>query len=40
MKVAIPLAKKVLVPLGITAAASVIDAWIQKKKHMVPEQQL
>ena len=33
MKVAIPLAKKVLVPLGITAAASAIDAWIQKKAH-------
>ena len=32
MKVAIPLAKKVLAPLGITAAASAIDAGIQKKK--------
>ena len=31
MKVAIPLAKNVLTPLGITAAASVIDAGIQKK---------
>ena len=31
MKVAIPLAKKVLAPLGITAAASAIDAGIQKK---------
>ena len=31
MKVAIPLAKSVLVPLGITAAASAIDAGIQKK---------
>ena len=30
MKVAIPLAKYVLAPLGITAAASVIDAGIQK----------
>ena len=30
MKVAIPLAKYVLTPLGITAAASVIDAGIQK----------
>ena len=39
MKVAIPLAKSVLVPLGITAAASAIDAGIQKK-HMVLEQQL
>ena len=33
MKVAIPLAKTVLAPLGITAAASAIDAGIQKKKH-------
>ena len=31
MKVAIPLAKNVLSPLGITAAASAIDAGIQKK---------
>ena len=30
---AIPLAKNVLVPLEITAAASVIDAGIQKKIH-------
>ena len=33
MKVAIPLAKNVLAPLGITAAASAIDAEIQKKTH-------
>ena len=33
MKVAIPLVKDVLAPLGITAAASVIDAGIQKKIH-------
>ena len=33
MKVAIPLAKDVLAPLGITAAASAIDAGIQKKIH-------
>ena len=33
MKVAIPLAKNVLAPLGITAAASAIDAGIQKKTH-------
>ena len=33
MKVAIPLAKNVLAPLGITAAALAIDAGIQKKKH-------
>ena len=40
MKVAIPSAKNVLAPLGITAAASAIDAGIQKKKYMVLEQQL
>ena len=39
MKVAIPLAKTILAPLGITAAASAIDAGIQRKK-MVLEQQL
>ena len=33
MKVAIPLAKWVLAPLGITAAASAIDAGIQKEIH-------
>ena len=33
MKVAVPLAKNILVPLGITAAASTIDAEIQKKIH-------
>ena len=33
MKVAVPLAKNNLVPLGITAAASTIDAGIQKKIH-------
>ena len=37
MKVAIPLAKKTLASLGITAAASAIDAGIQKK-YMVQEQ--
>ena len=31
MKVAIPLAKNVLEPLGITAASSAIDVGIQKK---------
>ena len=31
MKVAIPLAKNILVPLGIRAAASAIDAGIQKE---------
>ena len=40
MKVAIHLAKNVLALLGITAAASAIDAGIQKKKNIVPEQQL
>ena len=39
MKVAIPLAKNILAPLGITAAASAIGAEIQKK-NMVLEQQL
>ena len=33
MKVAIPLRKSVLAPLGITAAVSAIDAGIQKKIH-------
>ena len=33
MKVAIPLARNVLAPLGITAAASAMDAGIQKKMH-------
>ena len=31
MKIAVPLAKNVLAPLGITAAATAIDAGIQKK---------
>ena len=39
MKIAIPLAKNVLAPLGITASASAIDAGIQKK-CMVLEKQL
>ena len=39
MKVAVSLAKNILAPLGITAAASAIDAGIQKK-YMVLEQQL
>ena len=33
MKVAIPLAKNVLAPLGLTAAMSAIDGSIQKKIH-------
>ena len=37
MKIAIPLAKNVLAPLEITAAALAIDAGIQKKKCMVLE---
>ena len=35
MKVAIPLAKNVLAPLGITAAAPAIDAGIQKKNMVL-----
>ena len=38
MKVAVPLAKNILAPLGITAAALDLDAGI-KKKYMAPEQQ-
>ena len=33
MKIAVPLAKNILAPLGITAAASAIDAGIQKIIH-------
>ena len=33
MIVAVPLAKNILAPLGITAVASAIDAGIQKKIH-------
>ena len=33
MKVAVPLAKNILAPLGITAAASAIDAGVLKKIH-------
>ena len=32
MKIPVSLAKNVLAPLGITAAASAIDARIQKRK--------
>ena len=35
MKIAIPLAKTVLAPLEITAAASAIDAGIPKKKKKI-----
>ena len=33
MKVAVPLAKNILAPIGITAFASAIDPGIQKKIH-------
>ena len=33
MRVALPLAKNVLAPLGLTAAMSAIDGSIQKKIH-------
>ena len=33
MKVALPLAKNILAPLGLTAAMSAIDGSIQKKVH-------
>ena len=33
MKVAMPLAKNMLAPLGLTAAMSAIDESIQKKIH-------
>ena len=33
MKVAIPLAKNILASLGVTIAASAIDAGIRKKIH-------
>ena len=38
MKVAIPLVKNVLVPLGITAAASTNEAGIQTKNNALPKQ--
>ena len=38
MKIAVPFAKNVLAPLGITAAASALDAGIHKK-NMDLEQQ-
>ena len=33
IKAAVPLAKSILAPLGITVAASAIDAGIQRKIH-------
>ena len=38
MKVAIPLVKNVLVPLGITAAASTNEAGTQTKNNTLPKQ--
>ena len=40
MKVAVPIAKTILAPLGITAAASAKMEQFKKKKYMVLEQQL
>ena len=40
MKIAVLLAKNVLAPLGITAAASALHAGMQKKKNMDLGQQL
>ena len=40
MKVAVPLANNILAPLGITAAASAIDAIEFKRKYVVQEQPL
>ena len=40
MKVAVPLAKNVSTPLGITAAVSAVDAGIQKRYIVALEQQL
>ena len=40
MKVAVPPAGKILAPLGITTAASAIDARIQKKIYSSGKQQL
>ena len=34
MKISVPLAKNVLAPLGKTAAASALDAGIQKKMDL------
>ena len=39
MKIAVPFAKNVLAPLGIAAAATALDAEIQKKKYMDLEEQ-
>ena len=39
IKVTVPLAKNILAPLGITAAASTIDAGIQKNKKQKNKKQ-
>ena len=38
--IAVPIAKNISAPLGITAAALAADVGIQKKKKMVLEEQL
>ena len=40
MKVAVPLAKNILAPLGITMVASAIDAGIKIKYMVLGQQQL
>ena len=44
MKVAVPFAKNLLVPLGMTAAVSAVDTGIQKKMHgsgtMIPNEEM
>ena len=40
MKVAVPLAKNILAPLGITTVASAIDAGIKIKYMVLGQQQL
>ena len=39
MKVAVPLAKSILAPLGVIAAASAIDAEIQKEYMTIVNKQ-
>ena len=40
MKIAVPLAKNILAPLGTTAAAWAIDAGIQKKYMVLGQQEM
>ena len=40
MKVTVPLAKNILAPLGMTAAASAIDAGIQKKTLIISNEEI